>query len=226
MGDRDMWKMLHLLYLHGKPTLTEKLLAQAGILCYTDTIQILVNAGAVHRSDDGGDYSLSTPAMKILETCVIANSRTQAGDVHVDEPQAFVIMPFSEPWSDQVLADVIEPAVADAGLTMVRGDTLVRVGDLTANVWNEILRAGIVIAEVSAPNVNVFYELGLTHALGKTALLLKQAGVVLPADFGGAHYYEYDPRSPAAGRALLQQALSQWATQFHAHGVRALPGGH
>jgi len=106
--------------------------------------------------------------------------------MRVDYPEAFVIMPFSEPWSDRLYSDMIEPAVKAAGLDCVRGDTAVRVGDLARNIWDAIMRAGVVIAEVSVPNPNVFYELGLAHALGKDRFILKHGTAKLPADFGGA----------------------------------------
>jgi len=100
----------------------------------------------------------------------------------------------------------------------------VRVGDLTTNIWAEILRAGVVLADVSVPNVNVFYEIGLTHALGKDVLLFKQRGKPVPADFGGAHHYEYELTDLEAGRGLVQSQLEQWAVrpEVRAMAVKAL----
>ena len=99
-----------------------------------------------------------------------------------------------------------------------------RVGDLTTNIWNEILKAGVIVADVSSPNVNVFYELGLVHAVGKDALLLKRKDVILPTDFGGAHFYEYSLDALVVGRAKLEDALSKWANEFRAFQVQALYG--
>jgi hypothetical protein len=70
-------------------------------------------------------------------------------------------MPFSEAWSNRVWNDLITPAIQQAGLAYVRGDMPVRVTDLTNTVWNEIISAGLVLADLSSANVNVFYELGL-----------------------------------------------------------------
>ena len=42
MSDRSQWKMLHLLYVFGKPSLSLQTLEDAGIYCYNDTIQELV----------------------------------------------------------------------------------------------------------------------------------------------------------------------------------------
>lgn len=224
MSDRSMWKMLHLLYTlrPGQRGLSDQQLAEAGIDCDPDTIQPLVGSGVASKVD--GLYSLTEPTKMILRSCVVANRRWPADDMWVDHPSAFVVMPFSEPWSSTVFQSMIQPGITDAGLACIRGDSLIRVGDLTQNVWGSILHAGIVVADVTALNANVFYELGLAHALGKDAFILKQAGSKVPADIGGSHYYEYDPQSLAAGRMWLKAELSQWAALTKAAAVKQILG--
>jgi hypothetical protein len=121
-------------------------------------------------------------------------------------------MPFSELWSSDVYSNLIEPAVKAAGFQCIRGDSIVRTGDLTANILNEILVMGVAIVDVSTPNPNVFYELGLCHAIGKDTLLLKQTGMVMPADLAGAHYSEYALRNVTNYRDMLTGMLDAWAT--------------
>ena len=217
--------MVHLLYTSPKPELSDEALLKAGVDCYMDTIHPLVGGGVVKAKGERPGrrkFRLTNPATTLLETCVLANKRGSTVDLRVDYPQAFVIMPFSETWSDAVYTQMIEPAVISAELSCIRGDSLVRVGDLNTNIWNEIMRSGVIIAEVSAANVNVFYELGLTYALGKDALLLKRKDASLPADFGGAHYYEYKLDSLDSGRDELTAALKKWSQENHAKEVEAL----
>ena len=225
MSDRSMWKMLHLLYTltPGRPGLSDQELRAAGIDCGSDTIYPLVHNGAVSR--EAGQYALTPPARQILGSCVVANRRWSSDDLWVDYPSAFVVMPFSEPWSDAVYRELIEPAVVDAGLKCVRGDTVIRIGDLTQNIWGALVHAGIVIADVSTLNANVFYELGLTHSLGKDAILLKQVGSRIPADIGGAHYHEYELADLAPGKAWLSAALRQWSDDNHSEAIRSLRDG-
>jgi hypothetical protein len=224
MSDRSMWKMLHLLYTlrPGQHGLSDQELADAGIDCDPDTIQPLASSGVV--SSAGGLYSLTEPVRRILGTCVVANRRWSNDDMWVDYPSAFVVMPFREAWSDAVFRGMIEPGVTEARLACIRGDAIVRVGDLTQNIWGAMLRAGIVVADVSALNANVFYELGLAHALGKDAIIVKQVGSKTPADIGGAHYHEYDLSSLDEGRKWLNQELSQWADMTRAHTVKKVLG--
>jgi hypothetical protein len=227
MSDRSQWKMLHLLYVFGNPTLTLKALEDAGVDCYPDTIQELIEGGAVIQESGSHEYSLSKAARTILRTCLVANRRWDGDDLWVDYPRAFVIMPFSEPWSKDVYEQMLKPAIEEAGLECVRGDTSVRVGDLTSNIWNDILVAGLVVADVSALNANVFYELGLTHALGKDTFILKHKGVSVPADFGGAHYYEYELSNLHRAQEVLSKELMTWASdkRIKAAGVKALKKG-
>jgi len=197
-------------------------LANAGIGCYWDTIMMLEATGLVHKQ--GSQYELAQQAGFMASEFVIAHRRWPGTDLRGDYPQAFVIMPFSQPWSDAVYRQMIQPAIEAAGLACVRGDNPVRVGDLMQTVWDATLVSGVIIAEVSALNANVFYELGLAHALGKDTFILKQKGSTVPADFGGAHYYEYDLNNLAAGQAMLQAEFAQWASANHAQGVKALYG--
>lgn len=219
-----MWKMLHLLYTlpPGQNGLSDRQLADAGIYCGGDTINPLLISGAVHNQ--AGMYVLSEAARRILETCVVANRRWSSEDLWVDYPSVFVAMPFSEPWSDSVFRGMIEPAVVEAGLKCIRGDQIPRVGDLAQNIWGSLLHAGIVVAEVSVPNPNVFYELGLTHALGKDAILLRQVNSKIPADFGGAHYHEYDLPAPDVGKEWLRKHLEEWAEEARSSAVKTLRG--
>lgn len=224
MSDRSMWKMLHLLYTlpPGQQGLTDQQLANAGIDCGPDTISPLEASGVVIRK--GTTYALTGCAQRILGECVVANRRWSSDDMWVDYPSAFVIMPFGEPWSDRVFQKLIAVGVRDGGLECVRGDMIVRVGDLGRNIWGALLHAGIVIADVSAVNANVFYELGLAHALGKDTVILRQKGSMIPADIGGAHYHEYGLDDIDTSAAWLANELRTWAADNRSTGVKAALG--
>ena len=249
MSERAMWKMLQLLNRSPRGQETRQALRDAGIDCYMDTIQLLIDSGAVQTSASTGSagssddrFWLSRTARQLLNDCIVANKWLGGTDMQVDSPRAFVVMPFSRQWSQDVYDKMICPAVTSSGLECVRGDTPPRVADLATNIWNAILHAGIVIAEVSEPNPNVFYELGLVHAIGKPAFLLVQTGTVppidagspynfqsgassvqpLPADFGGAHYYQYDRSRLEMERDRLSRILAQWVAEYGVRGVQAL----
>lgn len=225
MSDRSMRKMMHLLYTlrPGHSGFDGRQLADAGVDSEPDTMHPLEQSQVVVRN--GSKYSLSAPAHRILGACVVANRRWSGDDMWVDYPSAFVVMPFSEQWSNDVYGTMIEPAVKAAGLECTRGDTIVRMGDLSRNIWRALLRTGVVIADVSALNANVFYELGLVHALGKDTVILRQPNSKIPADIGGAHYHEYDLTKLDGSREWLRSELAQWAKDQCGEAVKKLREG-
>lgn len=222
MSDRKSWKMLHLLYnlKPGKSGLTSVELGAAGVDCDPDSIQPLVDGKAVEYNPKG--YSLTQASRTILRMCVVANRRWSGKDILVDYPEVFVIMPFSEKWSDGVYKKMIHSAVTGANFNCIRGDSPLRVGDLTETIWNSLMKAGLIIADVSALNANVFYEIGLAHALGKDVMILKQKDSNIPADFGGSHYYEYELNNLPKYKKKLQKQIEAWGKDNLVNGVKSI----
>lgn len=229
MSRHQEWKMVHLLYQYGRRTgrsprrvLTEDELRSAGVHCDPDSRQVLEDAGVVKRT--GNAYELTKPARKLVSTFTLAQGPERNVDIRIDYPQAFVVMPFSQPWSNDVYSNLFQPGIEAAGFESTRGDSIVRIGDLGTNVWRSVTLAGVIVADVTAPNPNVYYELGLADALGKPIIAYKQVGTSLPADIGGRHFYEYDLRDLAPGKSALTKALEDLANepdnQFF--GVKAL----
>jgi hypothetical protein len=229
MSKHQEWKMVHLLYQYGKRTgrsarrvLTEDELRRAGVHCDPDSRQVLEDAGVVKRI--GNEYELTKSARKLVSTFTLAQGPERKVDIRIDYPQAFVVMPFKQPWSSDAYSSLFKPGIEAAGFESARGDSIVRIGDLGTNVWRSVALAGVIVADVTAPNPNVYYELGLADALGKPIIAFKQSGTVLPADIGGRHFYDYDLRDLAPGRSALTQALMDLAdepdNQFF--GVKAL----
>jgi hypothetical protein len=221
MSKHQEWKMMHLLHRCShtssdgtRKVLTEAELKSAGVHCESDTWIALKNAGLVDWV--GGEWELTESALACLGHFTIAKAPDSGVDIRVDYPEAFVVMPFGESWSGGVYDNLLVKGIEGAGFSAVRGDEIPRVGNLDDNVWRSITQAGVIVADVSVPNPNVYYEIGLAAALGKPVFVFKQKGVQLPADFGGVHYYEYDLNDLAAGAQDLTTALEKWA-QYEDH---------
>ena len=60
------------------------------------------------------------------------------------------------------------------GLRVERGDARVLTKPLMDKIRDQILRADLVIGDITGGNANVFYEIGLAHAAGKPVLFLTQ----------------------------------------------------
>jgi tetratricopeptide (TPR) repeat protein len=99
-------------------------------------------------------------------------------------PHAFVVMPFGkkkgpdERWIDfnSIYQDLIKPALIEAGFEPFRADEESVSGDILTDMFQELLLADLVIADISIDNANVFYELGVRHALRKRGLIHIQSG--------------------------------------------------
>lgn len=227
MSKHQEWKMLHLLYGHARPSgdrsvLRVDELVEAGVHCYEDTFMLLEGSGVVSQAGD--EFSLTEPTRAILSRFTVAMGPETNVDIRVDYPEVFVVMPFSEPWSDRVYEEMLVPGIEGVDFSPKRGDSIVRVGDLSTNVWQSITQAGVIVAEVSVPNPNVYYEIGLADALGKPIFLFKQKDVQLPADFSGIHYYEYDLNDLGEAKDRLSAELTKWADHrdHRPFGVREL----
>ena len=57
---------------------------------------------------------------------------------------------------------------------MVRSDKVFGTRAIIWDIWDHILRSRICIADISTRNPNVFYELGLGHALPKRVVLISK----------------------------------------------------
>jgi len=81
----------------------------------------------------------------------------------------FYISPIGEEGSEQrqhsdlFLGSVVEPALEEFGLIVVRADRIGKPGMITAQIIEHVLRSKLVIADLSYHNPNVFYELCLRH---------------------------------------------------------------
>ena len=126
-------------------------------------------------------------------------------DVTPEDDLVFVLMPFTESWSDYIWKEEIKPAVAQAGLRGRRADDLFG-QDVMKDVFRSIVAASIIIADVTKKNANVFYELGIAHSCGKDVILLSQGTQFIPFDLNRFRHCIYSNDGP--GYANLRKYLS------------------
>ena len=147
-------------------------------------------------------------------------------------PKAFIIRPFGEkeilikppaggagptPQTlkinfDDVEAKLIKPAMKRAGLT---GDTVaaefVQAGSIPRDMFQLLLTAELVIADISIHNANVFYELGIRHALRDKRTFLIRCNVEghdTPFDIRTERYLLYNRDDPSKDVGNLSAGLA------------------
>jgi hypothetical protein len=116
----------------------------------------------------------------------VKTSNRQASDV-VDDV-CFYITPIGDEatefrqHSDLFMGSLVEPALAEFNIKLVRADQISEPGLITAQVIEHIVRARLVIADLSFHNPNVFYELALRHAVKKPIVQLIRTADRVPFD--------------------------------------------
>jgi hypothetical protein len=139
--------------------------------------------------------------------------------------KCFVIMPFGNRLSDpqqrgqlDVLYEgLIKPAVEsvrlpgqpDERITCHRGDKEPRPGEIIAHIVENLVEAEIAIADLSGRNPNVFYELGVRHAVNDNTILIAQREEDVPFDLRGQRLiiYERDFEGGVRLRNALVEAI-------------------
>lgn len=89
---------------------------------------------------------------------------------------------------DKTYKNIIKPAVEAAGLKCVRADEIVHSGLIDVPMYEQLLNADLVVADLSTANRNAFYELGVRHALRPyTTIIISEDGIKPPLPFDINH---------------------------------------
>jgi hypothetical protein len=93
--------------------------------------------------------------------------------VKVNEKLCFIIMPFTDKLNP-IYESIIKPVIKDLKLEYLRADEIFTSKPIVEDIWDNVKKARFLIADLTDRNPNVFYELGLAHALNKEVILLTQ----------------------------------------------------
>lgn len=116
---------------------------------------------------------------------------------------------------------LIKPVVESKGLECIRADEMLYSGTIDQPMYNELLHADVVIADLSTANVNAFYELGIRHAMRPyTTIVMAEDKMSYPFDLnhiritsyahlGNAIDFEEVERFRNALGNLLQEVLDK-----------------
>jgi hypothetical protein len=111
----------------------------------------------------------------------------------VNRHLCFVLMPFRTEL-EPVHKTIRGAVVLDNGLICERADDIYSTGIVIDEVWGKLCEAQIVIADATGRNANVFYEMGLAHAIDKDIVVLAQATADIPFDLQHRRVVLYDPK--------------------------------
>ncbi|HTD89627.1 MAG TPA: tetratricopeptide repeat protein, partial [Burkholderiales bacterium] len=133
------------------------------------------------------------------------------------ELHAFVAMPFGTKEGinfDVVYSDLIKPALEAAGLEAFRADGEIKAGDIRKDMFQELLLADLVVVDASIDNPNVWYELGVRHALReRDVVVIACREGRLPFDISTDRVLRYN-RKGGAPDPLKLEADKNLLTQY------------
>jgi hypothetical protein len=116
----------------------------------------------------------------------------------------FVIMPFGG-WPDDYYDSIYSPAITSMNLEPHRADDLFRPSTITNDIWSYTKSAKLLLADLTGKNPNVFYELGLAHALAKPVILIAASMEDIPFDLRALRIIIYDKNAPNWGNILKKK---------------------
>jgi len=115
----------------------------------------------------------------------------------------FVIMGFGEKTDfqsnpqrvlnlDKTYNNIIKPVVEEAGLACIRADEIIHSTVIDKPMYDNLLSADIVIADLSTSNANAIYELGVRHALRpRTTVVMAEHNFSFPFDLNHLSILKY-----------------------------------
>ena len=124
--------------------------------------------------------------------------------------------------SDAMLGALIERAIEDTGMTVVRADQIGKPGMITSQVIEYILKSAVVVADLSFHNPNVFYELALRHVTGLPTVHIVRSEDKIPFDISDFRTIRID----TSGKYSLAVRLDSYRSEIASHIRQALMSGN
>lgn len=139
--------------------------------------------------------------------------------------KCFIIMPFGDPEKEPerarklelLYSDCIKPTVEainipgkpDEIISCHRADKSARPGEIITHIIENLVSADIVIADLSGRSPNVFYELGVRHAVNNNTILIADDLDDIPFDLRGLRTitYKWDAEQMLKLQGSLKAAI-------------------
>lgn len=159
--------------------------------------------GKISKTSDGIGDETSVERIHTMTVSPIWG----AFPIAIESLSCFVIMPFTDEL-DGVYQSIVKPAIEAEGFTVTRADDIRGNAAVMVDIWHSICRARFVVADLTARNPNVFYELGIAHTVGKdTIMIAQQEEASIPFDISHIRRIRY--RNDASGGVQLSTELRE-----------------
>lgn len=150
-----------------------------------------------------------------------------ASEKKAEPRRCFVISPIGSAGSDirdradDVRDYVVKPAVEPLGYRVERADDIADPGMIMQQVVDAIVEAELVVADLTALNPNVLYELAIRHETGKPVITIAERGTDVPFDLNQVRTIFFDHTNLRSVHRcqdhIREQALATERAGFQPH---------
>lgn len=109
---------------------------------------------------------------------------------HEKKFKAFVLMPFDKEF-DAIFNNLIRPPLEEIGYDVKRADSDLNQENILKDVMRGIAGADLVVVDLTSTNANVLYELGISHTMQRSTVLLTQSIEDVPFDLRSYRMIRY-----------------------------------
>src|SRR6267154_215111 len=146
---------------------------------------------------------MSNPLTSWLR-CAQSSRNSTSGIPYMTKPLCFVLMPFGKKPDavgntidfDRVYDEIIKPAIQRADMEAIRADQEMGGGLIHKPMFERLILCEYAVADLTTANANVFYELGVRHAVKPATTIMLFAA-------------DGRPSAPDVDRANLAKLLDQ-----------------
>ena len=161
--------------------------------------------------------------------CNASVSRPGQSDIMLNSSNApktaLVIAPIGAPQSairrsvDGLVQAVLKPVLTQLGFVATIAHELDEPGSITHQIIRHLLKDDLVLANLTALNPNVMYELAVRHATRKPVIIIAEAGTVLPFDIADerAIFFVNDLAGVEEFKVALERAVHAALEDRHAY---------
>lgn len=150
---------------------------------------------------------------KINELVIQGNSSKNEGNsflsnlgvsdnIELKKNQVFVLTPMNKKFHEDYLW--VKESFLKHRFLSVKGDDVMVQSNLLSHIIKEIASSRFIVANISGRNPNVFYELGIAHALGKDVLLIARNENDITFDLSSSQVIIY------SNQEQLERSVSEW----------------
>jgi hypothetical protein len=113
-------------------------------------------------------------------------------DLQIDKKFVFILTPYNPRFES--VYETIKKTCINVGLQCARGDEEYFKSDFLTHILKQIAKANFIVANIDGRSPNVYYELGIAHAIDKKTILITRSLQELPADLKSKRIVLYENR--------------------------------